>query len=289
MTKNSNIVQKLINAKPSECSLSKQVEGKTEGKSCLNDNFIKNLANKLGVGSTGSSFATILNNVKNALNCSSRSNQDRCIVEGAKNKIPDTYKSAVEEERKSLKPLGPRDSRGWLSDRNIQDVMKQYQDIFPDFYAIPFQMRDFAKQKTELATLDFKKKYDEGYRTFGVVINTDYSYGPGIHWFCMFFDFRDSRKDFYTVEYFNSSGNYPLPEINQWIKNFKHSNNIKKKFNKSIKDILHAGKQYQYNDYSCGVYSLVYILIRLSGVELQNININDNIIDKLSRTLMKYN
>jgi hypothetical protein len=165
-----------------------------------------------------------------------------------------------------FKPLGPKDTTEWYSDKNIDETLNQLARKFDDeenkFYHVPFQMRDFQEKRTELTTMDWEKKYAKGYRTFGVAINTDYSRGRGEHWFAIFGDFRDNAPEF-TVEYFNSSGELPLPEISSWLKDFKN----KVKLHKPIKDVIVTRLVNQSNNYACGTYTVSYNAVRLCGLD----------------------
>ncbi len=165
-----------------------------------------------------------------------------------------------------FKPIGPRMTTNWLSNFDIDAVLAQIQKKYEDknFLHIPFQMRDFQEKNTELAQLDWQKEYENGFRTFGAVINTDYSSGKGIHWFAIFGDFLDDNKCF-TIEYFNSSGELPLPEITEWMKKLKHALRL----DKPIKDIIATRIENQADSFSCGPYSLYYIISRLDGVPFE--------------------
>lgn len=177
--------------------------------------------------------------------------------------------------KENFKTKGPSNSTEWLSNFNIDDVLKEIKKVYSDekFWHIPFQMRDFKKHKpredadeyvknSNLETVDLVKKYKDGYRCFGVVINTDYSTGNGIHWFCLFVDMR---SDPITIEYFNSSGNEPLTEIRAWMKKTRLL--LEKHFpNKTVTEIIASQEEHQKDDHSCGVYSLYYIISRVSRI-----------------------
>ena len=93
-----------------------------------------------------------------------------------------------------------------------------------------------------------------------VIINTDTSKGNGEHWFPLFCDFRECP---YSLEYFNSSGELPPPEIDIWM---KRNTNILKKANKECVCIVPKKRiRHQKSDNECGVYSLYYIYNRLLG------------------------
>lgn len=148
-------------------------------------------------------------------------------------------------------------------------------------------MRDFEKHNSELANVDFVKKYKEGVRCFGVVFNTDYSSGTGQHWFAVFGDFS---KEPFTLEYFNSSGDDPLPEITAWLKKTKHA--LNKQLNKTVNDVVVTKLINQEDRHSCGSYSIFYIISRLEGVSYKYFNknkIGDDLMHEFRKNLFRHN
>jgi hypothetical protein len=211
---------------------------------------------------------------------------ESCVINNynIKNFIsPDAVNKVLEN---NFKPKGPRNTFDWLSNHDIDDVLDQIEKKYTDkyFYHIDFQMRDFEKTNSELSNFNFKEKFDQGYRTFGTVVNTDYSDGNGIHWFAIFGDFLDNNKC-YTIEYFNSSGEPPLDEINIWMKKIKHKwNEI---FDKPVNDIIVTKLQHQNDNHSCGAYSLYYIISRLDGISYKYFREN-HVPDEIMHKFRKY-
>jgi len=169
-----------------------------------------------------------------------------------------------------FKPEGPYNSTALLNNFNIDATLKQWKDhsdtLFKcKFYHVPFQMIDFAKTKTELATLDIYNVIKSGYNCLGVVLNTDVNTGRGKHWFCLFCDFKHSGSidDPYTLEYFNSSGNPPMSEVEIWLQTNKH--NMKKTYDKNCSIVRSASRRLQHSQTECGVWSLMYIKSRLEN------------------------
>jgi hypothetical protein len=188
-----------------------------------------------------------------------------------------------------FKPVGPDNQTAWLSNHNIDSVLDQLGKKFPDrkFLHIPFQMRDFEKVGTDLANVDLAQKFKEGYKTFGVVINTDYSDGSGIHWFPLFGENYDDRI---SLEYFNSSGARPLPEIYTWLSKTKHYLEKNTHEKKKVDLIIHSGIRYQQNDYACGLYSIAYIWLRLEGVPARWFNkkvFNDDLMKNVWHSVFR--
>lgn len=201
-----------------------------------------------------------LDGIKTKLGCET----ETCVLRHptVKKVIGDDIIDKVIDE--NFKPSGPRDTTNWLSNVDIDSVLTQVAKKYTDkqFLHINFQMIDFAKTGGELAKLDWPEKYNEGYRTFGTVFNTDKSTGRGQHWFAIYSSFENDSEPF-TIEYFNSSGEKPMDEIVHWMKSVKHR--WQEKFDKPINDVIATNIVNQQDNHSCGAYSLYYIMSRLSG------------------------
>jgi hypothetical protein len=178
---------------------------------------------------------------------------------------------------KYFKPIGPNNSTALLDNRNIDNVLKQWSENSVILFAckfkhIPFQMIDFMAQGTELASLDIPQLMKDGYDCFGVVLNTDVSSGGGKHWFCIFGELTDrlNKKKLGTqdkpiqIEYFNSSGNPPMLEVDLWLEKTKHD--LRKNPIGLYVNIVRAfDTRLQQSQTECGVWSLMYIKYRLDS------------------------
>ncbi len=152
-------------------------------------------------------------------------------------------------------------------------------------------MIDFAKTRTELSKINLYKLIEDGYDCMGVVLNTDVSTGRGKHWFCLYCDLNHSGKpdDPITIEFFNSSGFEPRPEIIVWMESTCHD--MMSKYDIYCKIINVAnGRQLQFSRTECGVWSLVYILSRLCNHEPEwiiKVKANDNDMIKYRKKLFR--
>jgi len=185
-----------------------------------------------------------------------------------------------------FKPHGPATHFGLLSNFNIDDVLEQLEEKFPGFLHIPFQMRDFEKIGTELATIDLAEKFRNGTKSFGVVLNTDWSSGPGIHWYCLFGEKKNGKI---ILEYFNSSGKEPLPETQAWLQKTKHY--LQKELKIPVEVKYSTGISFQSDEHSCGVYCLMYIWLRLEGIPnnwFKADNFNDEFMHKARKALFRH-
>lgn len=220
-----------------------------------------------------------IKNIKTLLDCNSESciYKKKDFVEFAKLSHVDNFLD------KFFKPQGPALSKSeWLSNFNIDDVLDQLQEKYSakKFYHIPFQMRDFEKIGTELATVDLVQKINEGYRIFGVVLNTDYSTGQGIHWYalCICVHELNAKINKIDIEYFNSSGRPPLAETQAWMQKTRHI--LEKSLSVPVNVKYTTGIEFQNDNSSCGVFCLAYIWMRLESVPFEWFR-EDNFTDKM--------
>ena len=288
-----------LNQKHSECSIPKIMKGDVSV--CSNDELVNKLKDML------------TNIPKNVVNHSNLHSKEGVIEEAKKITKCDTELCAITHEtfseispfikKDDFKPEGPDPmGNGWLSDKNIDTILSHIRKSFPDrhFYNIRFQMSDLdspnyleklGHHNENLYEFDFKKKYEKGFRCFGVVINTDISTGGGIHWFALFIDLADLKN--ITIEYFNSAGTSPLPSINKTMKKIKYELHLyfhKKEAHTQIKEITSSRRQIQKDSNSCGVYSIYYIISRVANIPytffFQNI-VNDNMMQEFKKILFR--
>lgn len=265
-------VNKALNPKY-ECSFKAVVQGKNV---CSDPAIVEQIKKYLqSVGDNHinwSSSEKVIEAAKKKTGCDT----ELCVLESSE-VSPFLDKASVEANKEqNFKQVGPANSEAWFSNINIDGILADLQSAFPEtkFYHIPFQMRDFKKQAphpnaprhmkdANLETLDIPQKYRSGFRTFGVVLNTDYSSGNGIHWYALFVDMRDINN--ITIEYFNSSGNPPLTETAAWLK--KTLLLLEKEFpNSNVKQVIASTHEHQKDEHSCGAYSTFYIISRVLGI-----------------------
>ncbi len=167
-------------------------------------------------------------------------------------------------ENNVFRPDGPQGKFEWLSTLDINKVLEQYEEKYPDFEflgAVPIDFNDldylpFKKMNFD----DYKKK---GIKRLGVIFNLDEHDKSGSHWVSLFIDLEKGQiyfSDSYAVapekrirdfmsrvkEYIGKGGN-PNPDI---------------KYNKT---------QHQRGNSECGVYSINFILRLLKGKTFEHI------------------
>lgn len=255
---------KIIEKKPvSECSIA--IDGT---KFCSKPSIIKKIGKSIGIKVTDTE--QILEESKVKLGCGT----EKCVLEQAIKIAPMPIKEEVRESLKDdFKPIGPADSTALLSNIDIDGILSQMTKKW-DASALHFHMIDFDKYEngnTKLNRVNLADEINKNLKTFSVVLNTDKYESGGIHWFCLFGDFRGkgTPDDPYTLEYFNSSGEYPRPSVSAWLhKQHKLISNMESKPTVVIKQDMPIA--HQKGNTECGVYSLYYLISRIKNEKDKN-------------------
>lgn len=163
----------------------------------------------------------------------------------------------------------------WLSDDDINRVMKAFKKAFPGFYFIESTPIDFDERDEngeckvsnlcKLKYIDLVKKCT----SFGVVFNTDPSYKPGQHWIAIFVNVEEGKFFF-----FDSTGTPPPNEINILLNRLGME--AKEYFEKEKRgkkaEICINAKIHQLENTECGVYCLYFIYFMLSDGRPEEFN-----------------
>jgi Ulp1 protease family, C-terminal catalytic domain len=147
----------------------------------------------------------------------------------------------------------------WLDSYNIEDVMNQYEEAYPEFefigpVPIDFDARSGAWGKCivdELCKLDIREAAKKGTKKIGIIYNLDKHDEPGSHWVCSFVDIPGRAAYF-----FDSYGYRPPPEVERFMARCKEQGCDRLYYN----DVRHQRKGSE-----CGMYSLFVIICLLKG------------------------
>jgi hypothetical protein len=181
-----------------------------------------------------------------------------------------------------FKAEGPRESTQLLNNFNIDETLRRWARVFPEFHPCPFAMMDFDRTREPFATVDLvavlegRAAADLGpglgvvrrpARCFGCVVNTDVSSGPGKHWVAVFVDCRDARA--WSVEYFNSAGNPPPKAMVGWMERQRARLADYAGAAANVVAVPVTDMDHQESQTECGLYALFYIRRRLEGTPYQ--------------------
>lgn len=153
----------------------------------------------------------------------------------------------------------------WLSNYDIEAVLKQYEVSHPEFKllgpsAIDYDTKPYGNDTcvwNDLCRLSLQDLKNRGKTKLGIIFNLDKHHEPGSHWVSMFIDIDQS-----LIFYYDSAVNA-----------------VPRQINKLKKEIIKQGKnlnepiffKYIQNDYShqqtnteCGMFSLFFIITFLT-------------------------
>lgn len=161
-----------------------------------------------------------------------------------------------------FKPKKPKGKYTWLSNVDIELLMRGYQKKHKDFRFFGPVPSDFDKIITELNGKNLKLMPDV--RRVAIITNLDPHYKGGSHWTAFFMDL-DAR----SIEYFDSVGEPPFPTMDTYMKNLKAWLKINMNLDTKIK-INNKVFQKKY-DGDCGIWSCWYIIQRLGGRSFEEV------------------
>lgn len=152
----------------------------------------------------------------------------------------------------------------WLSNFDIEKVIKQYERKYPNFKFIGTTFIDFDTKLqdscVEPLLCDFElQSYVGNKNKIGIIFNLDKHYQGGSHWVSMFIDLEDK-----FIFYFDSNGTI-IPKqmkklVNRIIKQGKELKNpIHFKFYQNYPTV------HQYTNTECGMYSLFFLITMLTN------------------------
>ena len=195
-----------------------------------------------------------------------------CVVK----KIPGLdKKERTNYTRKYFRPEKPAEwnkkQTSWLDSFNIEDVMNQYEEAYPNFEFIGPVPIDFDAPAPEnpllgkwgkcivdeLCKLDVAEVNKKGTEKIGIIFNLDKHDEPGSHWVCGFVDYPNK-----SAYYFDSYGLPPPPEVSRFLERCKEQ---------GCETILYNDIRHQRKDSECGMYCLYTIICLLKGKSFQDI------------------
>lgn len=154
----------------------------------------------------------------------------------------------------TFKPKMNKNRRSWLSTKNINDVMQQYQEFDKTFKFLGALPSDFYTQ------IKFDYKQLNRFKKIGIVFNLDTHDKPGSHWVAFFIDNVQKQYDF-----FDSTGKPPNKHIDKFIDMLLGVGVI------SGYSYLQNTSVHQTKNSECGIYSMYYIIQRLLGKSFNSI------------------
>lgn len=166
------------------------------------------------------------------------------------------------------RPPRPTNPRKWLSTSDIDDVLKQYERLYNDFFfmgTVPLDFDTVIEAYKQMNLCSNRNRRGHPVTKYGFVFNLDPHDKNGSHWVSMFL-----RLDMINpvIGFFDSYGHPPPAQIKRLIERLR----------KQALDCfgIHLNYkcntvQHQHKNTECGVYSLYFIFQCLRGISFEEI------------------
>lgn len=181
-------------------------------------------------------------------------------------------------ENNVFRPEGPQGKFDWLSTLDINNVLAQYEEKYPDFSflgAVPIDFNDL--DYLPFKKLNFKEILDSKITKLGVIFNLDEHYKSGSHWVSLFINLELGQ-----IYFSDSYAGPPEKRIRDFMN--KVSDFIEAQGKNS--DVRYNKTRHQRGGSECGVYSINFILRLLKGKSFDHITrkrLSDGEVNKCRR------
>lgn len=220
----------------------------------------------------------------------------KSIHKKMKAKCNDDESCWVEQQdviKTNFRPKAPhewkKNPRTWLSNFDIDKVLKQYEDKYPTFMQIgvfPSNYNDLvmgqcvSQELCNLNVIDLlsKRKYQ-----LGIVFNLDPHYMSGSHWVAIYINI-DPKSQKFGFYYYDSNAEKQFSYVDKLYDSIKTQ--LKSKTNKEFNLHVNTNK-HQFKNTECGMFSINFIVEMLKRknkfTDVVNRNIDDEYVFKLRK------
>jgi hypothetical protein len=268
-----------INKKTKKCTPYSK-KNKTTFKSCITKSILKRIKEKYNIKFpknqiTSNDPIEIWKTLNERVHCNSKEKDD-CFLD----LLDENEKKIIRQ--KIFSPEAPedwkQDPNTWLSNFDIEAIMEDYEEAYPEFHYIATPPIDFAKKipfkcvEPKLCNISLQKEMKQGKTKLGIIFNLDVHTGSGTHWTSFFCDLVAKN-----IFYFDSAGNGTPPEIDDFIKKL-----VKQGKKMGIHFAVHTNGEHthQKSNTECGMYSLFFVITQLTG-EIEYLDTDGNIAKKI--------
>ena len=198
-------------------------------------------------------------------------NSNETILLSMNTIIEELPKEKLERFTKSFKPKMPKSWKNnkneWLSNIDIEKVLKQYSEAYPEFHlhgptAIDFKLKEGNICKVDdLCKFNLKNHLNNKETKLGFVFNTDPHNESGEHWISLYVDCKGVNLNVPTIYFFDSTGAPPPKEVEELI-NIIIEQGKKENINFTY---LCNDIQHQTGNTECGIYTIHFIIYMVEG------------------------
>ena len=181
----------------------------------------------------------------------------------------------IQDRYKPPKPIRPRK---WLSTRDIDNVLKQFENTHKYFKFMGTVPIDFDEVIDEYKNINICKLHQEqGITQYGFVFNLDPHDRRGSHWVSMF---MDVGCEYPFIGFFDSYASPTPRPIRELIKKLQQQ--VETCMSPITLTYMSNTVQHQHENTECGVYSLYFIFQCLNGYSFKQITENIILDDEIN-------
>lgn len=164
--------------------------------------------------------------------------------------------------------------RTWLSNYDIDAVMRQYNDAYPKFRFVGVFPSDFSSPKpysydqcvsAKMCNLSVSGLLSQGVDHVGIVFNLDKHTGSGTHWTSLYVGLDPSVPDRFGAWYYDSTARAPLKEMAEFMARMKReAMDAGIASDSNPFPIWHNRRRKQFKNTECGVYAMFFLVACIS-------------------------
>lgn len=249
-------------------------KNKVKNGTCLPDKILKTLKKRVNIKRK----VNTKKNRKHVNEIKNKCKDEICWI----NHLVENEKEKNKIKRKYFRPLTPskwkQDPNTWLTDEDIEKVLKQYEVTHSNFLFLgpsPIDFDTVLKNDcvfNSLCNFDLKELIKKKKNQIGIVFNLDFHTGPGTHWVSLYIDIKNK-----FIFYFDSNGEKTPNQIKTFINRV-----ILQGKKENIEFVLYENNktEHQKSNTECGMYSLFFIITMLTKKILNK--------KKTTKSIIKY-
>lgn len=232
-----------------------------DGQHCIPSELLRRIAEDVGVPEAAETEGS--SEVRRKALETTRCTTERCLA----SKVTDgrLRRSAVQCLRPSMPEHWKTNPEAWLSNQDIDRVMRQYAESVPDFTylgALPLNFDAkggvfggcLVNSACSLTLEDLARRRQ---RYVGVIVNTDPQGMPGRHWMACFLDVG---RGLFT--FFDSVGKPPRPEVRGFCERMAAQYRGTDRYPPTLR---WSTRRFQQWHAECGVYAMLFVAHMANG------------------------
>jgi hypothetical protein len=207
--------------------------------------------------------------------CKEPSTAERCVLQRALQ--VDVHKVFAPDAPRSWS----KDPQEWLSDLDVEHVMRQYVDDRPDVQLMPFALSDFGgtegavchnQQMCRFSTAEAEK---QGIRHVLLLLNKDVWGGDGTHWVSFYLNVPEG-----VAFYFDSLGEDLPRHLKHWIQRRRRERKLLHPSAPPLR-LERNTAVHQKSGSNCGIYAIHMMVSMIEPTHFARADAPDDLYDKI--------